>query len=81
MSDDRVTQTPHTTIIERRRGGGGGVLIGLAVLIVVAVAAYFLVVRGDSETAKNNAITSAAKSVESTAEKAGSAIDGATDGK
>ncbi|MEG8039479.1 hypothetical protein QP166_09020 [Sphingomonas sp. LR60] len=80
MSDDRVTQTPHTTIIERR-GSGGGLLIGLAVLIVVAVAAYFMIARGDSETAKNNAITSAAKSVESTADKAGSAIDGATDKK
>ena len=80
MSDDRVTQTPHTTIIERR-GGGGGLLIGLAVLIVVAVAAYFMIARGDSETAKNNAITSAAKSVESTADKAGSAIDGAADKK
>ncbi len=80
MSDDRVTETPHTTIIERR-GGGGGVLIGLAVLIAVVVAAYFLLVRNDSEVAKNNAITSAVKSVESTADKAGSAIDGATDAK
>jgi hypothetical protein len=80
MSDDRITQTPHTTVIERR-GSGGGLLIGLAVLIVVAVAAYFMIARGDSETAKNNAITSAAKSVESTADKAGSAIDGATDKK
>ncbi|WP_022686716.1 hypothetical protein [Sphingomonas phyllosphaerae] len=80
MSDDRVTQTPHTTIIERR-SGGGGMLIGLAVLIAVIVGAYFLFVRNDSEVAKNNAVTSAAKSVESTADKAGSAIDGATDGK
>ncbi len=80
MSDDRVTQTPHTTIIERR-SGGGGMLIGLAVLIAVIVGAYLLFVRNDSEVAKNNAVTSAAKSVESTADKAGSAIDGATDGK
>jgi hypothetical protein len=75
MSDDRVTQTPHTTVIERR-GSGGGLLIGLAVLIVVAVAAYFLVVRGDSEAVKDNAIAGAAKSVERTADKAGAAIDG-----
>ena len=75
MSDDRVTQTPHTTVIERR-GGGGGLLIGLAVLIVVVVAAYFLIMRGDSETAKDNAITSAAQSVERTADKAGAAIEG-----
>lgn len=75
MSDDRVTQTPHTTVIERR-SGGGGMLVGLAVLIVVVVAAYFLLVRNDSEVSKNNAITSAAKSVERTADKAGSAIEG-----
>lgn len=78
MNDDRITQTPHTTVIERR-GGGGGMLIGLAVLIAVIVAAYLLFVRNDSEVAKNNAITSAAKSVGSTADKAGAAIDG--DGK
>lgn len=78
MSDDRVTQTPHTTVIERR-GGGSGLLIGLAVLIVVCVAAYFLVMRSDSESAKNNAIAGAAKSVESTADKAGAAIDKAGD--
>lgn len=75
MDDDRVTQTPHTTVIERR-GSGGGLLVGLAVLIAVIVAAYFLLVRNDSEVAKNNAITSAAKSVEGTAEKAGDAIEG-----
>ncbi|MBB3692554.1 MULTISPECIES: hypothetical protein [Sphingomonas] len=74
MSDDRVTQTPHTTVIERR-GGGGGVLIGLAVLLAVIVGAYLLLVRNDSEVAKNNAITSAAKSVGDTADKAGAAVD------
>ncbi|MBB3475556.1 hypothetical protein [Sphingomonas sp. BK345] len=73
MSDDRVTQTPHTTVIERR--GGGGVLIGLAVLLAVIVGAYLLLVRNDSEVAKNNAITSAAKSVGDTADKAGAAVD------
>jgi hypothetical protein len=78
MTDDRVTQTPHTTIIERRGGGGGGLLIGAAILVAVLVAAYFVLMRGDSETAKNNAITSAAQSVEKTADKAGGAIDGAT---
>ena len=74
MSDDRVTHTPHTTVIERR-GGGGGVLIGLAVLLAVIVGAYLLLVRNDSEVAKNNAITSAAKSVGDTADKAGAAVD------
>lgn len=71
---DRDT-APQTVVVERS-GGGGGLLIGLAILIVVAVAAYFLVIRSDSETAKNNAITGAAQSVERTADKAGAAIDG-----
>lgn len=72
MSDNRNT---HETVVVERRGGGGGLLIGLAVLVLVAVIAYFVVMRGDSETAKNNAIAGAAKSVESTADKAGAAID------
>ena len=38
MSDNPVSHTPHTTVIERR-GGGGGVLIGRAVLLAVIVGA------------------------------------------
>jgi hypothetical protein len=53
-------------------------MVGLAVLVVVLVAAYFLIMRNDSEVAKNNAITGAAQSVERTADKAGAAIDGET---
>jgi len=74
MAEDRITQTPHTTVIERR-GSNAGLLIGLAVLLVVCVAAYLLFVGSNSEVSKNNAISSAAKSVESTADKAGAAID------
>lgn len=74
MAEDRITQTPHTTVIERR-GSSAGLVIGLAVLVVVCVAAYFLFAGTSSEVAKNNAISSAAKSVESTADKAGAAID------
>lgn len=54
---------------------GGILLIGLAVLLAVIVGAYLLLVRNDSEVAKNNAITSAAKSVGDTADKAGAAVD------
>lgn len=74
MAEDRITQTPHTTVIERR-GSGAGLVIGLAALVVLCVAAYFLFAGSSSEVAKNNAISSAAKSVESTADKAGAAID------
>ena len=45
------------------------------VLVAVCVAAYFMFVGSSSEVSKNNAISSAAKSVESTADKAGAAID------
>jgi hypothetical protein len=65
-----LDQTPHTTVIDRR-GGGGDVLIGLAALLAVIVGAYLLLVRNDSGVAKNNAITSAAKSVGDTADKVG----------
>lgn len=75
MTDNRNPGNTRDTVVVERRGGGGGLLIGLAVLIVVAIAAYFLVIRSDSEVSKNNAIAGAAKSVESTADKAGSAID------
>ncbi|MGP7795124.1 hypothetical protein [Sphingomonas sp. CLY1604] len=81
MVEERIVETPngstHTTVIERR-GGGGGVAIAIVLLIAVLIGGYFLFVHQGSETAKNNAITSAAKSVEKTADKAGGAIDGAT---
>ncbi|SEK60688.1 hypothetical protein SAMN05216382_0745 [Sphingomonas palmae] len=74
MDEDRITQTPHTTVIERR-GSSSGLIIGIIALVVICVGAYFLFVGSNSEVAKNNAITSAAKSVGSTADKAGAAID------
>lgn len=65
---------PQTVIIERT-GGGAGMLIGIAVLIVAVVGAYFLIVRNNSATAKDNAIAGAAKSVERTANTASVAVD------
>jgi hypothetical protein len=79
MVDERVTETrtphtTHTTVVERR-GGGSGMLIGLAVLLAVVVAAFFLFNQSKNESLETSAITSAAKSVGDTAEKAGGAID------
>ena len=68
---------PTTTIIERR-GGGGGLLIGLAVLILVAVGAWYMISQQKNEAVKTDAVSSAAKSVGDTADKAGEAIDKAT---
>ena len=66
-----------TTIIERR-GGGGGLLIGLAVLILVIVGAWYMISQQKNEAIKTDAVSSAAKSVGDTADKAGEAIDSAT---
>ena len=73
---ERVVETPttNTTVIERR-GSGAGLLIGIVLLLAVLIGGYMLFVQTGSEARKNNAITSAAKSVGSAADKAGDAID------
>ena len=81
MSDERVTTTPtpQTTVIETRGGGGGvGIFIGFVLLLAVAIGAFYLITQNNHQSAKDSAITQAAKSVEKTADKAGDAIDGAT---
>lgn len=79
MADERITETqgaqPHTTIIERR-GGGVGVAIAIVLLIAVLVGGFYLFSRGGAENRRDAAVTSAAKSVGDTAEKAGDAISG-----
>ena len=77
MSDDRVTETPHTTVIERR-GSGGGILIGIILLIVVALGAFYLFNKSHNDNLKTDAITGAAKDVGDSAKKVGDAADGAT---
>jgi hypothetical protein len=83
MVEERIVQergvetpTTHTTVIERSGGSGAGLIIGIALLLAVLIGGYLMFVRTGSDVAKNNAITSAAKSVGSTADKAGAAIDG-----
>lgn len=67
---------PTTTIVERR-GGGGGMLIGLAVLLLVVIGAFYLFNQSKNDAIRTDAVSSAAKSVGDTAEKAGEAIEGA----
>lgn len=50
-------------------------VIGLIAPVIICGGAYFLFVGTSSEVSKNNAISSAARSVGSTADKAGAAID------
>lgn len=76
MSDDRVTETPRTTVIERR--GGGGILIAVVLLIAVAVGAFYLYNRSRNENLKTDAITGAARDVGDSAKKVGDAADSAT---
>ncbi|BCI70379.1 hypothetical protein SUS17_1028 [Sphingomonas sp. S17] len=82
MADERITEThnaqPHTTVIERR-GGGGGIAIAIVLLVAVLIGGFYLFSRGGAENQRDAAVTSAAKSVGDTAEKAGDAISG--DGK
>lgn len=81
MSDDRVTETtiPHTTTIIERRGSGAGMLIGIAVILAVLIAGLFLFNQSKNESIETKAISSAAKSVGDTADKAGQAIDKAVE--
>lgn len=82
MSDDVTTtntQPGTTTVIERSGGGSGvGLMIGIVLLVALAIGAFYLINQSNSQNAKDDAITSAAKSVEKTADKAGAAIDDAT---
>jgi cytoskeletal protein RodZ len=83
MAEYRTDDTQpgaRTTIIEKR-GSGGTVLIALVLLIAVAVGAWYLLTVAPAQTAKDKAVTGAATSVSQTADKVGSAVDGATPSK
>ena len=83
MSDERITtyETPgHTTVIHEgpaRSGSGGGWLLGIVALIAVLAAVYLLAVRGDSQTARDNAIAQAANQVATAANQVGDAAQDA----
>jgi uncharacterized protein YpmB len=77
MTDYRTTDAEpgtHTTIIERR-GGGGTALIAIVLLIAVLVGGWYLFTMAPKQSAKDQAITSAATSVGHAADKAGAAVD------
>jgi uncharacterized protein HemX len=88
MAEERVVETPAGTTTTRtsdqpstvvvERGGGGTAIIAVVLLVLVAVGAWFLFSQNTAEVRKDNAITSAAQSVEGAADKAGAAVDRAT---
>ncbi|MEO5605880.1 MAG: hypothetical protein ABIR02_09730 [Novosphingobium sp.] len=85
MAEERVTtyETPagtNTTVIHEgppRRGSGMGWLFGIVLLIAVLAVVYLMAVRGDSQSAKDNAIANAATEVGTAAKKVGSAAENA----
>ncbi len=88
MADERITtyETPeahHTTTIVHEgesRGSGGAVwMFGIVLLIAVLAAVYFLSTRSDSQSAKDNAIATAAQQVGTAATKVGNAAENAAD--
>lgn len=74
MADLDRTQ-PQTVVVERS-GGGAGWLIAIVLIVALAIGGVYLYNQNRSTSAKNNAITSAAKSVGHAADKVG---DSATD--
>lgn len=77
---DKITETPHTTVIERR-GSGAGILIGIVLLIAVVVGAFYLFNRSQNDNLRTDAISGAAKDVGDSAKKIGDSAEKATDGK
>jgi uncharacterized protein HemX len=71
MADDRVTETPHTTVIEKSGGGGAGIFIGIILLIAVAIGGFYLMNQSRNENIKTDAIAGAAKDVGDSAKKVG----------
>jgi uncharacterized protein YneF (UPF0154 family) len=74
MADHETTTTPAggTTIIERK-SSGGTILIAIVLLVAVVIGGFYLFGRQSSQNAKDNAITGAAQSVSSAADKVGDA--------
>lgn len=88
MAEERVTtyETPAgsntTTVIHdgpARSTNGAGWLFGIVLLIAVLAAVYLLAIRGNSDSAKDNAIANAATQVGSAAKQVGNAAQDAAD--
>jgi flagellar basal body-associated protein FliL len=77
MADYETTSAPAggTTIIEKK-SSGGTILIAIVLLLAVLIGGFYLMSRAGSQNAKDNAVTGAAQSVSSAADKVGDAATG-----
>lgn len=67
-----MAEPTHTTVVEKS-GSGGTILIAVVLLVALVIGAFYLFGQQNSETRKNDAITSAAKDVGSAAKDVGDA--------
>lgn len=80
MTEERIVERtverePQTTVIEKR-GSGAGVVLGILALAVVVLLAWFLFAQNRNDSARTDAVSGAAQSVEKAADKVGDAADG-----
>jgi uncharacterized protein HemX len=76
MADVETTHTPagSTTVVEKSgSGGAGAILIAIVLLVAVVIGGFYLFGRQGAQNSRDSAITGAAKSVGSAADKAGDA--------
>ncbi|RZF66104.1 hypothetical protein EWE75_01570 [Sphingomonas populi] len=79
MSDDRVTDTPHTTIIERR-GSGATWLIAIVLAFALVIGSMFLMNKSRNDTIRTDAVSGAAKDIGDSAKKVGDSAAKTADG-
>lgn len=88
MADERATTDStrddapsHTTVIHETSSSGSGTGIFIAVILLIAVIAgiYLFSQSSSTESAKDNAVAEAAKSVGGAADQVGDAADRAAD--
>jgi len=75
MADVETTHTPagSTTVVEKSGSGAGAILIAIVLLVAVVIGGFYLFGRQGAQNSRDSAITGAAKSVGSAADKAGDA--------
>lgn len=75
VTTERTIERGGDTVVVERRGGGGSALLILLLLAALAIGGYFLLKADKRDAGVSAAATDAAQAVESTADKAGEAID------